>query len=47
MVLGKVSHPSLQGPRQGLIPEPVGPRQGHALELEGPRQALTPRPAGS
>ena len=29
MVLGKDIHPSLQGPRQGLTPEPVGPRQGY------------------
>ena len=35
MVLVKDSHPSLQGPRQGLAPEPVSPRQGHTLELAG------------
>ena len=33
MVSGKDSHPSLQGPRQDLTPDPVGPRQ---RSLQGP-----------
>ena len=35
IIFAEDSHLSLQGPRQGFIPEPVGPGQGHTLELAG------------